>query len=87
MASFARLLSTQQCLFNPKKTVFKPPSFQITTGIKKEDLVKGLEDRILVWPLYFLKYLLDLFWQNEIREAYPSYVKFHIERIRNISKQ
>ena len=38
MANFARLLSTQQCLFNPKKLFFKPPSFQITTGIKKRRL-------------------------------------------------
>ena len=41
---------------------FKPPSFHITSGIKNKDLIKGLEGRILVWLLYFLKYFLDLFW-------------------------
>ena len=43
---------TQQCSFNPKGLLFKkaPPSFQITTGIKK-NLIKGPEGQILVWPL------------------------------------
>ena len=37
---------TQQCSFNPKGLFFKkaPPSFQITTGIKK-NLIKGPEAR------------------------------------------
>ena len=38
MANFARLMFTQQCSFNPKGLLFNkaPPSFQITTGIKKK---------------------------------------------------
>ena len=95
MVNFVRLLLTQQCLFNPKKLFFKkmPLSLQITTGMRKvssknkKNLIKGPEDRILVWPLCFLKYLPDLFWQDEYSKTYPSHVKFHIKHIRNTSEQ
>ena len=73
MANFVRLLSNQQCLFNL--------SLSRLLLVFKKNLIKRPEGRIQVWPLYFLKYLLDF------SKAYPSQVKFHIERLRNIGKQ